>query len=716
MGHLDAAWPRRAILLLLAAVGGYGAVVLAGLGEGKLGSSAERLVFDGLLVASTGLLVARAVLVPGERLAWALIALGVASWTAGEIYHSLFLAGTADDVHPSTADVFFLAFYAAAGAGLVLLAIGRLRGARTLLWIDAVIVGLATSALVAAFLDGYADAHAEITSSAYGHAIAYPVGDFILLGFVLASITIAGPRNSRAWVLIACALAATGLGDTLHVVDTDSHTSTGPYAFLWPLSTALFAAAGWTRVPRAAEAPERPSALLFMPAFSGVLALAVHVYDHFERVSLPALALATAALMAVIVRIWMAVRELARVHAEREELADRLAHAQRLRSLGHLSGGMAHEFNNLISIVRNYTYLISLSRPDDDELNADLAEITRVCEQGADLTHKLLLFSRRDIPATATVLPGPALVEMGRLLRSTVGSQVELSVDVSRCASAVAVAPGQLEQIVVNLAVNARDAMPGGGELRIALRDVTVGEDARVAAGPYAELRVQDSGSGMDQEVAERVFEPFFSTKQHGVGTGLGLSTVYGIVEQLGGTVSVFSKPGQGAVFTVLLPAQPAPATVADAGTTETRERRSAERVMLVEDDDAVRVSTRRILEGAGFDVVAFPDGERALSAWARERDDIDLVVSDVVMPYLSGPELLRRIRAHRPHVPCVLISGYRGTAGLDQPAEPLDAPLVLKPFGANQLLAAVDEALSERRGSNHWHEADLTDASAGSR
>jgi nitrogen-specific signal transduction histidine kinase/CheY-like chemotaxis protein len=411
------------------------------------------------------------------------------------------------------------------------------------------------------------------------------------------------------------------------------------------------------------------------------------------------MALAAAAILAVLIRIWMAINDAARISEEHRELGIRMAQGQRLKSLGHLAGGIAHDFNNLLSVVRNYAHLMGSGQMPDAERQVAVGEIVAACEHGAGLTQQLLLFSRRDGTARTLVDPSTALTEMARLLSRTLGDGIRLVVDASASRAAIELAPGQLEQVLVNLAVNARDAMPDGGELLIALRDVRVGDSARVPAGDYVRLDVTDTGIGMTPDVTERIFEPFFSTKPRGRGTGLGLSTVYGIVHQAGGTVTVSSEPGIGTRFSLLFPAASVPARPA-APLSEPLPFPAGERIMLVEDDEAVRESTRQILEQSGYAVSAFADGEQAMAAWREQDGRFDLIVSDVVMPRVSGPELIARVRELRPDLPCLLVSGYPETQEDDSPVTALGVPLITKPFRADELLGAIDRVLAEQRVS----------------
>jgi PAS domain S-box-containing protein len=368
---------------------------------------------------------------------------------------------------------------------------------------------------------------------------------------------------------------------------------------------------------------------------------------------------------------------------ERKRLEAQLRQSQRLESVGQLAGGIAHDFNNFLSVIRGYARFLVDGLADDAPLRSDAEEIEKAAERAARLTSQLLVFSRREVVQRSVVDMGEVLAGITSLLARTLGEDVALHTDVARPLSRVEADPTQVEQVLVNLAVNARDAMPSGGELHIGLADVDHGP----GGGRAVRLSVRDTGTGMRGEVRERAFEPFYSTKPKGEGTGLGLATVYGIVTQAGGTVEIHSTPGRGTTIEVLLPATDALPALAPAGDDGGDPAAKGETILVVEDEAAVRRLTCRILTREGYRVLEAADGPRALVTWDEHPGQIDLVLTDVVMPGMSGTELAERLG-----VEPVFMSGYTDDVMLRHGVE--GPRLVQKPFDAQTLLGAVRSAL----------------------
>jgi two-component system, cell cycle sensor histidine kinase and response regulator CckA len=403
-------------------------------------------------------------------------------------------------------------------------------------------------------------------------------------------------------------------------------------------------------------------------------------------------------------------RERLEAEAERERLQNQLHQAQRLESLGQLAGGIAHDFNNLLAVIINYAAFVAddlleaAARTEDGRraMREDVKQISSAAERAAHLTHQLLAFARREVVQPAVVDVNDVVSDVEQLLRRTLGEHVELHSSLAADLRAVLIDPGQLEQILVNLAVNARDAMPDGGTLRIDTANMDI--DERYAAsrpelspGPHVRLRVSDSGVGMAPETVQRAFDPFFTTKPPGQGTGLGLATVYGIVQQAGGRSQIYSEPDVGTTFTVLLPAtdrSTSPAARQD----EAPAPRGEATILLVEDEQALREVTRRILAGAGYRVIVAANGPEALAAADGHAGPIDLLLSDVIMPQMPGPQLVERLLARRPSAHVLLMSGFAQPI-LDSGGH-LDAgtTLIEKPFTGPALLAKVAQIL-ERAG-----------------
>ena len=366
---------------------------------------------------------------------------------------------------------------------------------------------------------------------------------------------------------------------------------------------------------------------------------------------------------------------------ERKRLEAQLRQSQRLESVGQLAGGIAHDFNNFLSVIRGYARFIIDGLPYESALRSDAEEIERAAERAARLTNQLLVFSRRDVVQSRVLDLAEVLDDITSLLERTLGEDVALSVSVEDDLCLVEADPSQLEQVLVNLVVNARDAMPGGGRLSIGLANDPGRDEPRVR------LTVEDDGHGMTPEVLERAFEPFYSTKPKGQGTGLGLATVYGIVTQAGGSVDIQSQPGEGTTVSVLLPASGARPAHPDDAPVSDDAAAGGETILVVEDEDAVRRLTCRILSRQGYRVLEASDGHRALDTWDRHGGEIDLLLTDVVMPGMSGKELAEQIG-----IEPVFMSGYTDDVMLRHGLEGLR--LVQKPFDADTLLIAVRSAL----------------------
>jgi PAS domain S-box-containing protein len=366
---------------------------------------------------------------------------------------------------------------------------------------------------------------------------------------------------------------------------------------------------------------------------------------------------------------------------DRKRLEAELLSSQKLDSLGRLAGGIAHDFNNLLTGITGYASLLLERAGADTELARDLGEIKRAADRAAELTKQLLAFGRRQVLKPRPLDLNTVLAEVGGLLQRLLGDHVELELLPGAGLGTVRADPGQIEQVIVNLAVNASDAMPDGGRLSIETRNADDG---------CVELVVADTGIGMDESTLSQIFEPFFSTRNEGV--GLGLASVHGIVNQSGGAVTVVSTPGAGSVFTVRLPrileVAQEPAAVPEA-----EARPGCETILLVEDEDVVRDLTRRVLERQGYTVLACADGIEAIAL--AERDDrlIDLLLTDVVMPGLRGYEVARQVAASRPGIKVLYMSGYAEEALVGGPALPGSA-LIQKPFAVDALARRVRETL----------------------
>lgn len=381
----------------------------------------------------------------------------------------------------------------------------------------------------------------------------------------------------------------------------------------------------------------------------------------------------------------------------RRALQAKFEQAQRMQLVGRLACGVAHDINNLLTVIGGYADFLHEALADDDEMRGDVDEIVRAKTRAASIVSQLLTFSRHDTVEIEIVDVDQVARDIERMLERLIGEDIHLSVSPSSGRATVRADRTRLEQVLVNLAVNARDAMRGGGDLSIAVENVRVdagadGSDGDMTPGDYVVLTVSDTGTGIPDDVREHLFEPFFTTKAAGEGSGLGLATVYGIVEAMDGHVSFNSTVGAGTSFHVHLPAaegQPDRPTVA-----APRRDVGDETILLVEDDAAVRRVARRILDTAGYDVIEAGNGHEALQAIERHAGQVDLVLTDAVMPELGGPELIRRLRRVRPDLRVLFMSGY----ALDDIGRRDDdlggASFLRKPFGSGELLGTVRDVL----------------------
>ena len=386
---------------------------------------------------------------------------------------------------------------------------------------------------------------------------------------------------------------------------------------------------------------------------------------------------------------------------ERKALETQLLQSQKMEAIGRLAGGVAHDFNNLLTAIIGNAELLLGTIGREHPASGDIDEILKASLRAADLTRQLLAFGRRQVLAPRVLGVNTVVAGLDKLLRRLVGEHIELLTALAADPDAVKADPGQLEQAVMNLVVNARDAMPEGGKLtietaNIVFEDPYTEEHGTLAPGRYVMLAVSDTGVGMTPETRAHIFEPFFTTKDVGKGTGLGLAMVYGFVQQSGGYIWVYSEPGRGATFKMYLPRvdqapEPVPATpLARAAL------RGSETVLLVEDDDSVRSLTRKMLEVQGYAVLAASSGAEALRAVAASGGVVHLLVTDVVLPAMSGRELAERLRAARPGVKVLYTSGYTDEAIVHHGVLDPGIAFLQKPFTSDALARKVREVLDQ--------------------
>ena len=384
---------------------------------------------------------------------------------------------------------------------------------------------------------------------------------------------------------------------------------------------------------------------------------------------------------------------------ERKRLEDHLRQSQKMEAIGRLAGGVAHDFNNLLTVISGRAQ-IERARPELSEpsrRNVDL--IAEAASRASTLTKQLLAFSRKQVLQPRVLDVDIVVAGMEPLLRRLIGEDIDLVTATEPVLGRVRADPGQLEQVVLNLAVNARDAMPQGGRLTIETANVELDEayarqQADVHSGPYVLLAVSDTGVGMDAETQAHLFEPFFTTKGVGEGTGLGLATVYGIVKQSGGHITAYSESGRGTTIKIYLPRVEAASELREAEPEPVVLRRGSETVLLVEDDEAVRELTCEVLEMHGYTVLAVADAGEAPRVLEGASRPIHLLVTDVVMPRLSGRELTERLRSLRPGLRVLYISGYADTAVVHHGVLDPGTPFLQKPFTPDALLRSVRKVL----------------------
>ena len=390
---------------------------------------------------------------------------------------------------------------------------------------------------------------------------------------------------------------------------------------------------------------------------------------------------------------------------ERRALEKQLANAQKFEAIGQLAGGIAHDFNNMIGAILGWADMGLEETEPGTRLQRHFEKIHHQGERAAALTRQLLAFARRQILEPRNMDLNNTVVETLNLLEKVLGSNIEIRANLSPDLAVVRADPVQVEQVVMNLCINARDAMPDGGSLILDTETVSI--DDRFCAmqplahpGTYAMLSVTDSGIGMDAATLDRIFEPFFTTKEVGKGTGLGLATIYGIVRQHNGFVQVYSEPGFGSTFRVYLPAANVEADASYAGEAPQPIRRGSETVLIAEDHEGLRHLAVETLAGLGYEVITANDGEEALAEFQRNRSRINLIVLDVVMPKFSGPEVYERICAETPGFPVVFATGYSADMSLLKKAQANGLPVLQKPYAPRDLARKVRETLDRHNGA----------------
>ena len=383
-----------------------------------------------------------------------------------------------------------------------------------------------------------------------------------------------------------------------------------------------------------------------------------------------------------------------------KRLEEELRQSQKMEAVGLLAGGIAHDFNNVLNVIIGYSKLLLKKLPEADRAHRQVEEICKAGERAAGLTQQLLAFSRKQVLQPRVVNFAENLREMDTLVRRVIGEDIEVATKIHGDVARVKIDPSQIQQVILNLVVNARDAMPKGGKLTLELSnaelDASYAKIHNIAPGSYVMLAESDNGCGMSPDVRQRAFEPFFTTKEVGSGTGLGLATVYGIVRQSGGHIWLYSEPGVGTTFKMYFPSVDARETASDEAAHEIAPR-GTETILVVEDDPAVRLLVEDILGSAGYRVLAAEDGPGALSAAGQHTGEIDLLLTDVVLPKMGGKEVASRLTALRPGLKVLFMSGYTGLSAAHHGNLDADVNFLPKPFSPDALCEKVRAVLTAR-------------------
>jgi signal transduction histidine kinase/CheY-like chemotaxis protein len=698
---IASARPRGWIWLFAAA-----AVALVVLYYAVLNESAQLLVYQCAGVAAVAALVAgirrhR----PPEPRAWWLFAGGTALFIVGDAVWYVYELRGVEPPFPSVADIVYTAGYPLLVAAVVSFSrrsrVGALGGL-----LDSAIVGAGAGLVLFLLVFEPAADASGASSLARAVSVGYPVADAILLVAILHVYFASAVRGPSLRALVG-AFAALLVADVGYGIDAlgGSYFAGDWLDAGWLVAYVLSAFAALHPSMRVfSRERRRPAQLTYRRLVAvGVAVLAIPLMmvlaperSHHGAELYVTAAWGCAMVVLVFARMGLIFAEHRRRESEQVQLEAQLRQSQKMEAVGKLAGGIAHDFNNLLLVVRGHAELVRAAvRDDGAAVRSDLDAIVGAVDKAASLTQQLLAFSRRQVLQPEVVDLNEVVRDAEGLLRRVIGADVQVDVVLEPGLSRIVADPGQLIQVLLNLAVNARDAMPRGG--RLALRTERVVADAhdpdpRLAARPgsYVVLSVADTGVGMDAETKARAFEPFFSTKPLGTGTGLGLSTVHGIVEQSGGFVFMDSELGHGTTVRILLPATEEAAAAEPKAPRLQHAVTGRETIVLVEDDDAVRALVAAMLEAQGYAVYATGDPFEAIERCRRE--PCDLLLTDVVMPKLGGRTVARRVRAAAPDTRIILMSGY-----VDGSVDDVGFPFLQKPFTSEVLARTVRDVLDGR-------------------
>jgi PAS domain S-box-containing protein len=387
---------------------------------------------------------------------------------------------------------------------------------------------------------------------------------------------------------------------------------------------------------------------------------------------------------------------------QRKHLEEQLTHAQKMEAVGRLAGGVAHDFNNMLTVISGYNRMILDEVSTLDPLRGYAEEILKASDRAAALTNQLLAFSRRQVIQPRVMSVNEVMNNIEKMLRRLIGEDIELTLALDPETGNIKADPAHIEQAVVNLSINARDAMPAGGRITIETSNVHLDENYSrthlgVEPGEFVMMALSDTGQGMDAETRRRIFEPFFTTKEKGKGTGLGLATVYGMVKQAGGDIWVYSEPGKGTTFKLYFPRVAAPVLEAAGGEALDARSFGAETILVVEDEDAVRDLTVRILRQLGYTVLTAANGEEALAVSKRHPGEIALLLTDVIMPNMSGRQLAEALLPIRPRMQVLYLSGYTENSIVHHGVLERDVEFLPKPFSREVLARKLREVLGRK-------------------
>jgi signal transduction histidine kinase/CheY-like chemotaxis protein len=693
--------------MLLILLGAMAFVVVAARDWSELARSLGNWLSCAVYVLAAAIVGLRAVRRKSKRRSWTVFAVGLSLYGLGNLLWTFSTGELENPPIPSICDALWLTLYPLSYISIVGFARGKERIPAGV-WLDGIIVGAGCAAIGAALVFGRVLASVSGSTVAVATELAYPILDLVLAGLVVGVLSLRGWRVDRIWGFLAAGFLLLAVGDCLYAAQVSAGLSnpTAVTNFVYALAIALLAFAAWQ--PESSPAvrwPERRSVLLMPTGFS-LGALGLLVYDQMSGLDPLARGLATATLLASIVRLGFAFADLgavmrARIAAEqaraesehqKRQLQERLQRAQRLETVGALAAGVAHDFNNLLAVIINLVGCVSDELPTDSEALSDVKQIGRAAGRAAQLTARLLAFGQPTTGEKEMLNVSEVISDTRTVLERQLGSGVELRSERPAEPWPVHADRNDLEQIVLNLVINAGDAVAACGRITISIENIELDElnaaELDMSLGRYVRLAVSDDGCGMDEDTLARVWDPFFTTKAPGAGTGLGLSSVYGIAQHAGGGVSITSAVGRGTRVEVYLPVSVGhEAEAAGACPSETNDAGRGS-ILLVDGQIAVREAVRAILEGEGYQVLV-ADGTRQAIALLAAADRCDLLLTDMVVAGMGAGELVTRARELLPGLPVLFMAGYRDRfLGGDLGSCP--GAVLTRPFEPEELLRSV--------------------------